>query len=110
MDSVIRTRQDAMAAVEVYSPADHQFNRRRRGIGLVAGPLVCAALLFWPLGLQPSSQRLAAVMGLMLVFWVTEALPVAMTALLGPALVALLRVAPAKKVLPGLQTRHESRG
>jgi solute carrier family 13 (sodium-dependent dicarboxylate transporter), member 2/3/5 len=98
VDSVIRTRQDAMAAVEVYSPADHQFNRRRRGIGLVAGPMVFVALLFWPLGLSPSSQRLAAVMGLMLIFWVTETLPVAMTSLLGPALVVLLRVAPANTV------------
>ncbi len=97
MDQVIRNRQDAMDAVEAYSPAELQFNRRRRMAGLVAGPLALAVLLVVPLGLPAPAQRLAAIMTLMFVFWVTEALPVAITALLGPTLVVLLRVAPVKE-------------
>lgn len=98
MDPVIRTRQDAFSAVETYSPADLQFNRRRRAAGLVIGPLVFAAVFVLPLPIEGPALRLAAVMGLMFTFWVSEALPVAATALLGPALAVVLRVAPAREV------------
>jgi sodium-dependent dicarboxylate transporter 2/3/5 len=97
VDQVIRNRQDAIDAVEAYSPAELQFNRRRRTAGLVAGPLVLAVVLALPLGLPAPAQRLAAIMALMFVFWVTEALPVAVTALMGPTLVVVLRVAPVRE-------------
>lgn len=97
MDSVIRTRQDAFDAVEAYSPAEQQFNRRRRAAGLLLGPAVMLAVLVAPLELTPSAHRLLAIMALMFIFWVTEALPVAVTALLGPTLAVVLRVVPAKE-------------
>lgn len=87
-----------MAAVEVYSPAEHEFNRRRRTVGLVLGPIVFFALLLLPVSLPAAAHHLSAVMGLMLVFWVTEAVPVAVTALLGPSLAVFLRVGPAREV------------
>ncbi len=98
MDPVIRTRQDAFSAVETYSPAELRFNRRRRAAGLAIGPLVFAATFLLPLPFDGPALRLAAVMGLMFTFWVTEAFPVAATALLGPALAVMLRVAPAREV------------
>ena len=97
MDPVMRTRQDAFDAVEAYSPAEQQFNRRRRAAGLLLGPLVMAALLVAPLGLAAPAHRLSAILALMFVFWVTEALPVAVTAMLGPTLAVILRIAPAKE-------------
>ena len=52
-------------------------------------------VLAWPFAsLTPEAHRLAAVMGLVIVFWITEALPLPVTALLGPALVVMLQVAP----------------
>ena len=52
-------------------------------------------VLAWPFAsLTPEGHRLAAVMGLVIVFWVTEALPLPVTALLGPVLAVVLRVAP----------------
>ena len=76
--------------------AEIRFDEMRRKVGLVAGPLVFLLVLAWPFAsLTPEGHRLAAVMGLVIVFWVTEALPLAVTALLGPTLVVLLQVSPA---------------
>jgi sodium-dependent dicarboxylate transporter 2/3/5 len=69
----------------------------RTRLGLFLGPLLFVALLAAPLALEARQQRLAAVGALVAVFWVSEALPLAVTALLGPALAALLGVATARE-------------
>ena len=75
--------------------AEIRFDETRRTVGLVAGPLVFVLVWLWPFtALTPEGHRLAAVMGLVIVFWITEALPLPVTALLGPALVVMLQVAP----------------
>ena len=86
------------STVEVYSPAEERFNRRRRTAGLFAGPLVLILLLAAPMPLAPAAHRLAAVMSMMVILWITEALPLAITALVGPVLAILLAVAPARAV------------
>ena len=76
--------------------AELRFDEVRRKVGLVAGPLLFLLVLAWPFtSLTPEGHRLAAIMALVIVFWITEALPLAVTALLGPTLVVLLQVAPA---------------
>ena len=92
----MRTFHSAVEAVETYSPAEEAFNFRRRTVGLFLGPIVCIALLIAPLALPAPAHRIAAILGMMVVFWVTEALPLAVTALLGPVLAVLLRVAPVR--------------
>jgi sodium-dependent dicarboxylate transporter 2/3/5 len=69
----------------------------RRSIGLLLGPLLFATLLAAPTGLEPGAHRLAAIFALVIVFWVTEAIPLAATALLGPALAVPLGVASARE-------------
>ena len=91
----MRTFHSAVEAVETYSPAEEAFNNRRRTVGLFAGPIICLALLIAPLPLPSPAHKVAAILGMMVVFWVTEALPLAVTALLGPVLAVLLRVVPA---------------
>jgi sodium-dependent dicarboxylate transporter 2/3/5 len=92
----MRTFHDAVAAVETYSPAEERFNARRRVIGLWCGPLVLAAMLAAPLPVPLPAHRLAAILAMMVVLWVTEALPLAVTALLGPVLAVLFGVAPVR--------------
>ena len=76
--------------------AEIRFDETRRKVGIVAGPLVFLLVLAWPFtSLTPEGHRLAAIMALVIVFWITEVLPLAVTALLGPTLVILLQVAPA---------------
>lgn len=85
--------------VAVLSAAEQEFERRRQLFGLIAGPLLFAILLFAaPAGLEPAAQRLLAVVALVVIFWVTEAIPLAATALMGPALCVVLGVASAKAV------------
>lgn len=67
----------------------------RAHIGLVGGPLLCAAMLFTapPDGMALLAWRTAAVGVLMAVWWVTEALPIAATALLPIILLPVLGIA-----------------
>jgi sodium-dependent dicarboxylate transporter 2/3/5 len=81
---------------ETYSPGEVTFNRRRQTFGLLVGPLLALAILFMPTALPHAAQRVGAVLALMIVFWMTEALPLPVTALLGPTLCVLLGVATAQ--------------
>ena len=94
----MRSLHEAVGTGEAYSPAEELFNRRRRTFGLIASPVVLLGLLALPLPLVAPAHRLAAVMAMMVVLWVTEALPLAVTALIGPVLATLLHVAPARTV------------
>ena len=71
----------------------------RGRIGAVLAPAVFLLLLFLPLdGIPAPAHRLAAVLASVVVLWVTEALPLPVTALLGAAACVVLQVAPAKEV------------
>jgi len=65
-----------------------------RGTGLLLGPLAFAVLLMMPAPaeLEPAAWRVAAVAVLLAVLWLTEALPVSVTALLPILLFPLLGV------------------
>ena len=95
----MRRLHEAASATEAYSPAEELFNRRRRTVGLFSGPLICALLLVSPLPLPLPAHRLAAILAMMVVLWITEALPLAVTALVGPVLAIVLQVTPARNAL-----------
>ena len=64
------------------------------------GPLAFTLLLlFPPAGLTPEAQRLVPALVLAIIFWLTEAIPMAATAFLAPALCIPLGVAPQKEIL-----------
>lgn len=83
---------------EWISPLEERFERWRRRLGLVTGPLAALVVYAAAGELDSAQRRLAAVVVLVIVFWVTEALPIPATALLGPALAALVAVADAPTV------------
>ena len=76
------------------SPAEERFERRRRTVGLFLGPILFAVVLLIPFDLEPNQHRLAAILALVVTWWVTEAIPIPMTALVGVGLVALLEATP----------------
>lgn len=92
----MRRFDDASGSGETYSPAEDLFNRRRRTAGLVLGPLLAIVMLWLPMEVPEAAQRVGAIFVLMIVLWMTEAIPLAATALLGPTLVVVLGVAPAR--------------
>ena len=76
------------------SPAEERFERRRRTVGLFLGPIVFAAMLLIPFDLDGNQHRLLAILSFVVVWWVTEAIPIPITALLGVTLCALLEATP----------------
>ncbi|MGH9901098.1 MAG: SLC13 family permease [Pyrinomonadaceae bacterium] len=87
------------SVVEKISEREARFERARRRAGLVLARLIFLALLAAPLaGLKPEAHRLAAVMAAVVVLWISEALPMPVTALAGAAACVVMRVAPARDV------------
>jgi solute carrier family 13 (sodium-dependent dicarboxylate transporter), member 2/3/5 len=96
----MQTFHEAVGGVETFSPAEELFNRRRRTAGLFLAPTVFLIILFAPLGALPvPAHRMAAIMGLVVTLWMTEALPLAMTAILGPCLAVVLGIASGREAL-----------
>ncbi|MBX3469007.1 MAG: DASS family sodium-coupled anion symporter [Planctomycetes bacterium] len=75
------------------------FDRARARLALAVGPALFLLVWFAPLPLEGAAhpveaQRLAAIMVLVVTFWVGEPVPVAVTALLGPTLALVLGAIP----------------
>jgi sodium-dependent dicarboxylate transporter 2/3/5 len=67
----------------------------RQRLGFVVAPLAFALVWAAPLPLAPPAHRLAAILAAVIALWVSEAIPMAMTAFLGVAAAVVLGVAPA---------------
>ncbi len=78
---------------ERLSPAEERFERARRTSGLFLGPALGLLTALVPMDLDRDQQSLAAIMVFTIVFWLTEAIPIPVTALLSMALCVLLGVA-----------------
>lgn len=93
---------EALARVSV-APTDEPAGsgRVRALVGAVGAPLAFAALWLAPLPLETPAHRLAAVFAAVLVAWITEALPIAVTALMVAPLLVVTGVA-----RPGEAFRH----
>ncbi|HEX8395697.1 MAG TPA: DASS family sodium-coupled anion symporter, partial [Longimicrobium sp.] len=83
----------------VLTPGEERFEAIRQRLGFVLAPLAFVVILLLPMGgMKPEAHRLAAVMAAVVILWITEALPMPATALLGAAAAVVMRVAPAKEV------------
>src|ERR687894_230579 len=83
---------------ERLSPAEERFERFRQTIGLFLGPIVFLVMYFIPLPLEPAQQALAAIFSFVIVYWLTEPIPIPVTAVLGLAMCVLFGVAGAEAV------------
>jgi sodium-dependent dicarboxylate transporter 2/3/5 len=81
------------------SGGELRFERWRRGLGLLLGPLAFAVLLLLPLHDMPrEASRLAAVLAWVLIWWITDAVPIPMTALAGTALAVVCGAGTAREM------------
>ncbi|QIN80440.1 DASS family sodium-coupled anion symporter [Rubrobacter marinus] len=78
---------------EVLSPAEERFERARQTLGLFIGPLVFLTMYFAPLPLEPAQQTLAAILAFTIVYWLSEAVPIPVTAILALAMCVVFGVA-----------------
>jgi len=86
-----------LAPVLSVSAPEQRFERWRQTVGLFLGPLLLALVWVLPMpGLSLEAHRLAAIVALVVTWWMTEPVPLAATALLGTALTVVAGVAPAQ--------------
>ena len=79
--------------------AEERFEQVRQKVGLVVAPLLFVVLWFLPIqGLSENGHHLLAVLGAVVTLWITEAVPLPVTALLGPTVCVLIGIGPAKEV------------
>lgn len=90
--------EENIVAEEVISPAEAKFELWRNRAGFFLAPLVFLAIYFAPLNLKPEAHSLAAIIAVVIIFWICESLPMPVTALIGAALCIIFKVADAKTV------------
>jgi solute carrier family 13 (sodium-dependent dicarboxylate transporter), member 2/3/5 len=83
---------EAKAGHEAASALDSTRSR----VALWLGPLAFLIILALPSALAPGAHRLAAVMALVMIFWIGEPVPLPVTSLMGPVLAVLLGVSGAR--------------
>ena len=94
-----RTAKSYGTVKEALSPAEERFERWRNSSGLFLGPLVGMLLYLLPMpSLSDKAHGLSAIIGWVVIWWVTEPIPIPVTALLGAVLCAVFGIASAKTV------------
>jgi len=84
---------------EVISPEEEKFERWRNKIGLYLGPLVFIIFYFLPYSsITYEAHTLSAILLWVIVWWITEPVPLPITALIGAVLCVVFNVADVKKI------------
>ncbi len=88
------------AVNEVISEKEEKFEKYRKSIGLFLGPAFFLIMIFVPVAeLNPKAHTLSAVMLWIIVWWITEPIPIPATALVGIVLCSITGVADIKTIL-----------
>ncbi len=74
----------------------------RRELGLFLAPFISAVIYILPMDLNRDAHIVFAIMGFCLVFWLTEVIPLSMTAILGVTAAVVLGVVPVKEAFLSL--------
>lgn len=93
------THSSAAEAAAMISPGEQRFEMWRKRAGMVLA-IPAFALVYWLCpGLTAEGRLLASILALVGVLWISEVIPLPVTALLGAALCVIFGVAPARTVL-----------
>ena len=66
---------------------------QQKPIAWISGPLAALTVYWLPLPLETAAHQVAAIMIFCLVFWITEVIPLSITALLGVTIAVMLGIA-----------------
>ncbi len=84
---------------EKLTPTEERFERWRHTVGLFLAPPAALVVLLVPMpGLSVEAHRLAAIIAWVIIWWITEAVPIPITALMGAVMCVVFGVAGAKTV------------
>jgi solute carrier family 13 (sodium-dependent dicarboxylate transporter), member 2/3/5 len=81
------------------TPKEERFEKGRRTIGLFLGPLALLLVAVLPMDIPPEQQNLAAVLAFVIIYWISEAIPIPITGLIGIVLCVVLNVGSADDVI-----------
>jgi solute carrier family 13 (sodium-dependent dicarboxylate transporter), member 2/3/5 len=91
--------QDEIENTQVMTSAEEKFERTRKTIGFILGPLLGLVIWLLPIeGLKPQAQMLLAIIAFTATWWICEPISIPATSLLGPTLCVLFGVESAGKV------------
>ena len=98
MAEVERITYKAFAEVKAtLSPQEERFEKWRNSVGLFLGPVVGLLLYLMPMpSLTPKAHILAGIIGWIFVWWITEPVPIPISAVLGASLCVIFDVASAR--------------
>ncbi|MFB3905757.1 MAG: DASS family sodium-coupled anion symporter [Acidobacteriota bacterium] len=97
-----QTIESASAEIRpTLSKAEERFEHWRKTIGLFLGPLAGVIVYLLPFG-NVQSHRLGAILAWVIIWWVTEPVPIPIAALLGVILCVVTGVAPATRAFAPL--------
>ncbi|MEO0106492.1 MAG: DASS family sodium-coupled anion symporter [candidate division WOR-3 bacterium] len=84
---------------EKISPTEERFERLRKTIGFFLGLIIFVVLLLLPMpSLSRNAHFLSAILGWVVIWWITEPVPIPITALLGTTLCVIMGVDTMKKI------------
>ena len=84
---------------EVISPMEEKFESLRNRIGLFLGPIVFVIFYFLPYtSISYQAHTLSAILLWVIIWWITEPIPIPATSLLGAILCVVFNVADVKKI------------
>ena len=78
------------------------FEKNRKKIGLLLAPIVAAVIYITPMDLSNEAHIVFSIMGFCLVFWLTEVIPLSMTAFLGVTAAVVLGIVNVKQAFLSL--------
>lgn len=91
---------ETLAAEEKISSVEEKFEFWRGRVGIFLGPALFILVLLLPFpALSSSAHKLLAVLALVITFWITEAIPIPISALLGAVLCVVLGIGRDREVL-----------
>lgn len=90
---------DSNEPQEVISETEERFEKMRKSVGLFLGPALAVLLYFIPIPtLSQNAHMLTVIIGWIVIWWITEPVPIPVSAVLGAVLCVVFGVADAKTV------------
>lgn len=99
MDETRASYEGTQTTLEVTSKTEERFDRLRQRIGFYLAPLIFGITLWFTRGkLTPDGNYLSAILSCVIVLWMTETIPLPVTAIVGACLCIVFGIADAQKV------------
>jgi sodium-dependent dicarboxylate transporter 2/3/5 len=99
LQKILSIKHNMVKSEQSISDGDQIFENWRKRLGLILTPIAFVVTYFLCSGLEPEGRKLAAILAAVAVMWISEIIPLPVSALFGAVLCVVLGIADAKTVL-----------